>query len=119
MEDRFGEAPPAARRLVELMRVKVELRRLRALGCEATRTSATLHLREDTPLDPEKVGRLVAVKKSPYRVTPDMRLTRRLRDGESFRDGIDLVDRMLSELADCRRAEAGHPGGSAGTGPGS
>jgi transcription-repair coupling factor (superfamily II helicase) len=107
MEDRFGQAPPPARRLVDLMRLKVELRRLRALGCEATRTSATLHLREDTPLDPEKVGRLVIGKKSPYRVTPDMRLTRRTRDGESFRDGIDLVDRMLTELSTCRRDESG------------
>jgi transcription-repair coupling factor (superfamily II helicase) len=106
MEDRFGQAPPPARRLVELMRVKVELRRLRALGCEATATSATLHLREDTPLDPEKVGRLVVGKKSPYRVTPDMRLTRRAREEESFRDGIDLVDRMLTELSNCRRDES-------------
>jgi transcription-repair coupling factor (superfamily II helicase) len=106
MEDRFGQAPPPARRLVDLMRLKVELRRMRALGCEATRTSATLHLREDTPLDPEKVGRLVAVKKSPYRVTPDMRLTRRAREDESFRDGIELVDRMLTELSSCRRDES-------------
>ena len=29
MEDRFGPPPPAARRLVELMRLKTELRRLR------------------------------------------------------------------------------------------
>jgi transcription-repair coupling factor (superfamily II helicase) len=87
------------------MRLKVELRRVRALGCEATATSATLHLRDDTPLDPEKVGRLVVGKKSPYRVTPDMRLTRRARDDERFRDGIDLVDRMLTELASCRRQE--------------
>jgi transcription-repair coupling factor (superfamily II helicase) len=106
MEDRFGQAPPAARRLVDLMRLKVELRRLRALGCEATRASATLHLREDTPLDPEKVGRLVIGKKTPYRVTPDMRLTRRARDDESFRDGIDLVDRMLTELSSSRRDES-------------
>jgi transcription-repair coupling factor (superfamily II helicase) len=105
MEDRFGEAPLPARRLVDLMRLKVELRRVRALGCEATATSATLHLRDDTPLDPEKVGRLVVGKKSPYRVTPDMRLTRRARDDERFRDGIDLVDRMLTELASCRRQE--------------
>lgn len=112
MEDRFGEAPRAARRLVDLMRLKVELRRIRALGCEATATSATLHLRDDTPLDPEKVGRLVAAKKSPYRVTPDMRLTRRVRDGESFRDGIELVDRMLTELAEARKDASNGSGSS-------
>lgn len=103
MEDRFGEAPLEARRLVHLMRLKTELRKIRALGCEATARSVTLHLRDDTPLDPAKVSRLVATKKSPYRVSPDMRLTRRAIDGESFRDGIDLADRMLHELSECQK----------------
>jgi transcription-repair coupling factor (superfamily II helicase) len=103
MEDRFGEAPREARRLVELMRLKVELRRLRALGCEATVKSVTLHLRDDTPLDPPKVMALVARKKSLYRMTPDMRLTRRAGEGEPVRDGIELADRMLAELSKCLR----------------
>ncbi len=103
MEDRFGPAPLDARRLVELMRLKVELRRFRALGCEAAAKGVTLHLRDDTPLDPVKVGQLVAAKRSPYKVTPDMRLTRRVADGESFRDGLQLADRALSELARCLR----------------
>jgi transcription-repair coupling factor (superfamily II helicase) len=101
MEDRFGAAPLEARRLVELMRLKVELRRFRALGCEAAARSVTLHLRDDTPLDPEKVTRLVAAKKSLYKMTPDMRLTRRAGDGEPASDGLKLADRMLSELSHC------------------
>jgi transcription-repair coupling factor (superfamily II helicase) len=52
MEDRFGAPPEEARRLVQLMSLKTELRRMKALGCEATSRSVTLHLREDTPLDP-------------------------------------------------------------------
>ena len=106
MEDRFGNPPLEARRLVELMRLKVDLRRLRALGCEATAKTVTLHLRDDTPLDPLKIGRLVAAKKSPYKVTPDMRLTRRATEVEQFRDGIQLADRALSELAKCLRDDA-------------
>jgi transcription-repair coupling factor (superfamily II helicase) len=109
MEDRFGEAPLEARRLVELMRLKVELRKLRALGCEATARSVTLHLRDDTPLDPAKVTRLIAEKKSPYKMTPDMRLTRRATDREPFRDGIQLADRALSELATCLRDDPAKP----------
>ncbi len=35
MEDRFGAPPEEARRLVQLMALKTELRRLRVLGCEA------------------------------------------------------------------------------------
>jgi transcription-repair coupling factor (superfamily II helicase) len=101
MEDRFGPPPLAARRLVELMRLKTELRRLRAAGCEASAKSATLHLLQDTPLDPGKIGALVAAKKSLYRLRPDGRLTRRAGEGEAITDGLVLADRMLSELAKC------------------
>ena len=101
MEDRFGPPPIAARRLVELMRVKTELRRLRAVGCEASAKSATLHLLPDTPLDPAKISALVAGKKSLYRLSPDGRLTRRAGEQEALSDGLVLADRMLSELANC------------------
>ena len=59
MEDRFGAPPEAARRLVKLMALKTELRRMRALGCEANARLVTLHLRDDTPLDPTKVTALI------------------------------------------------------------
>jgi transcription-repair coupling factor (superfamily II helicase) len=101
MEDRFGPPPLAARRLVELMRLKTELRRLRAVGCEASAKSATLHLLPDTPLDPLKISALVAGKKSLYRLSPDGRLSRRAGEAEAMSDGLVLADRMLSELAKC------------------
>ena len=103
MEDRFGPPPLAARRLVELMRLKTELRRLRAVGCEASAKSATLHLLQDTPLDPLKISALVAGKKSLYRLSPDGRLTRRAGEAEAMTDGLVLADRMLSELAKCMK----------------
>ena len=106
MQDRFGPPPIEARRLVELMRLKTELRRLSALGLEARARSATLHLRDDTPLDPVKVGGLVARRGSPYKLTPDARLTRRVLDTEAFPDGLALADRMLSELSACLKADA-------------
>ncbi len=40
MEDRFGPPPEDARRLVQLMALKTELRRLRVLGCRRTRASS-------------------------------------------------------------------------------
>jgi transcription-repair coupling factor (superfamily II helicase) len=103
MEDRFGPPPLAARRLVELMRLKTELRRLRAAGCEASAKSATLHLLQDTPLDPQKLAALVAGKKSLYRLSPDGRLTRRAGENEALSDGLVLADRMLTELSKCLR----------------
>jgi transcription-repair coupling factor (superfamily II helicase) len=96
--DRFGEAPIEARRFVELMRLKTELRRLRVLGCEATAKSVVLHLRDDTPLDPVKLSALVSAKKSAYKLSPDGRLTRRATEGEAIVDGLVLLDKMLHEL---------------------
>jgi transcription-repair coupling factor (superfamily II helicase) len=103
MEDRFGPPPAEARRLVHLMRLKTELRRLRALGCEASQKGVTLHLRDDTPLDPAKILKLVQAKGSPYKLTPDMRLTRRVRADESFASGLEAADKLLGELTGCLR----------------
>ena len=97
MEDRFGAPPDEARRFVGLMSLKTELRRLKVLGCEANARSVTLHLREDTPLDPKKILDLVRTSKSPYRITPDMRLTRRFESG----DGLVNAETMLADIAKC------------------
>ncbi|RYE94377.1 MAG: transcription-repair coupling factor, partial [Myxococcales bacterium] len=103
MEDRFGPPPREAKNLVDLMRIKAELRRLRALGCEANARLVTLHLRHDTPLDPARVMALIQQKGSPYRMTPDMRLTRRFDDQA---DGLRHAEAVLFDLAKCVRDEA-------------
>ncbi|HVK65207.1 MAG TPA: transcription-repair coupling factor [Polyangium sp.] len=106
MEDRFGSPPIEARRLVHLMSLKTELRKLRALACEATAKGVTLHLRDDTPLDPAKVMKLVQPKGSPYKLSPDMRLSRRTRDTEVFASGLEATDKLLAELVSCMKAGA-------------
>jgi len=106
MEDRFGPPPDEARRFVHLMRLKTELRKLKALGCEATGKGVTLHLREDTPLDPQKILKLVQVKNSPYKLSPDMRLTRKAKEGEGFTSGLEAADKLLSELSTCMKEGA-------------
>ncbi|HEX3771762.1 MAG TPA: transcription-repair coupling factor [Polyangiaceae bacterium] len=95
MEDRFGAPPDEARRLVKLMALKTELRRLRALGCEANARVVTLHLRDDTPLDPGKITALMRTSRGAWKLTPDMRLTRRFTSG----DGIANAEAALAELA--------------------
>jgi transcription-repair coupling factor (superfamily II helicase) len=77
MEDRFGQPPEEARRLVKLMALKTELRRLRALGCEANARFVKLYLRDDTPLDPAKVTALIRASRGLWKLAPDMSLTRR------------------------------------------
>ncbi len=95
MEDRFGPPPEEARRLVKLMALKTELRRLRVLGCEASSKTVTLHLRDDTPLDPAKITGLIRKTHGRWKLTPDMRLTRRFDEG----DGLSNAETTLSELA--------------------
>jgi transcription-repair coupling factor (superfamily II helicase) len=99
MEDRFGAPPPETRCLVRLMTMKCELRRMRVLGCEASARSVTLHLRDDTPLDPQKVLALVKRPRSPFKLTPD-RLSCRFESGA---DGLANAEAMLGELSRCWR----------------
>lgn len=99
MEERFGSPPSEAQRLIELMRLKVELRRLRVLSCEASRRGVTLHLKDDTPLDRSKLQQLLSQPNSPYRITPDRRLSRRRSDSDTAKNSIDLADRVISELS--------------------
>ena len=101
MENRFGPPPDEAKRLVTMMSLKTELRRMRVLGCEANAQRVTLHLREDTPLDPNKITDLIRLPKSPYRLSPDMRLSRRF-DGVS--NALLNAEAMLADLSKCMRA---------------
>jgi transcription-repair coupling factor (superfamily II helicase) len=98
MEDRFGPAPEAAKRLVKLMRLKVELRRLRALGCEATSKTVTVHLADDTPISTEKLLALVQSSRGAYKLSPDMRLSCRFGEGQT-RGGLDAMEQALTALA--------------------
>ncbi len=98
MEDRFGPAPEEAVRLVELMRLKVELRRLRVLVCEATSRGVSLRFREDTPLEAASLAKLVGEQRAKYRLHPDGRLTRVPKEKEAFADSLELADKMLDEL---------------------
>ncbi|MDH5492315.1 MAG: transcription-repair coupling factor, partial [Myxococcales bacterium] len=97
LEDRFGEPPPAARAFVRVMALRPALRRLRALGCEATGRRVALHLMQDTPLDPAQVMGLVAEPSSPWKLSPDMKLTCRF-DPQEQGDCVDRARWVLCRL---------------------
>jgi len=101
MEERFGAPPLPARDFVRVMSLKPLLRELRVLGCEAEVKRVTLHLREDTPLDPASLMPLVATPGAGWGLSPDMKLTRRYRDEESG-DAVDRVRSLLRELEPLR-----------------
>jgi len=105
IEERFGPPPPPARSFVRVMSLKPALRELRALGCEADARRVTLHLREDTPLDPASVMPLVATPGAGWSLSPDMKLTRRFRD-EATGDAVDRVRLLLAELDSMRAKDS-------------
>lgn len=98
MEDRFGPAPPEARQLVQLMRDKPRLRKLSVLSCEANRDQVRLRVREDTPLDPARIGRLITDPTSGYRLLPDGTLIAKRQENERAANGLELLSRILDEL---------------------
>lgn len=106
LKNRFGSPPPAAVRFSEVMRIKTHLRKLRALGLSASSKNATLHLREDTPLSPQRLVPFIERAAGSYRLTPDGRLTRHSTREES---GLGHARRMvheLCELLDTTRSQA-------------
>jgi transcription-repair coupling factor (superfamily II helicase) len=105
IEDRFGPPPPPARALFRVMSLRPRLRAWKVLGCEANAERVTLHLREDTPLDPAKVMRLVTQPQSPWKLTPDMKLSRRFTSQEPG-DAIDHVGDVLRALGAALKDEA-------------
>ncbi len=95
MEDRFGPAPSPARVFVRVMSLKTRLRTLRALGIEAHRDRVVIHLRDDAPIDAPRILELCATRRSPWRLSPDMRLSRRFDDGL---DGVEHAEVTLGAL---------------------
>ena len=104
LEDRFGPPPPEVQKLVRAMSQKPRLRALRVLGAEATKSRVTLHLQQDTPLDPAKVMALVAKHGSGYTLSPDMKLSRRLPSGfdaddiQALGDTLDQVELLRARV---------------------
>ena len=94
---RFGPPPAVAQDFVRAMALRPLLRGYRALGCEATERRVTFHLREDTPLDPQKILPLVASPDSPWKLTPDMKLSHYF-DDHAQGDAIDRVRAMFRLL---------------------
>ena len=93
------DALPTAQALLRVMALRPLLREYRILGCEADERRVALHLREDTPLDPAKVMRLVGQPRSPWKLTPDMKLTHhRAADDPNRLDGVDHVREVLRVL---------------------
>jgi transcription-repair coupling factor (superfamily II helicase) len=100
ISDRYGPLPREVSLLADLMVLKALARRLRAQSLELTARALTLALPPDTPLDPAKVMELVKKPRSPYRLTPDSRLSRTFDARERTAPAL-AARAVLLELVGC------------------
>jgi len=84
--DRFGPLPMAAVYLLEVMRIRVALKRLLVKEIELAGNELVLSFHERTPVSPDAITALLRKEKGKYRFTPEFRLYARLTDN-SF-DGV-------------------------------
>jgi transcription-repair coupling factor (superfamily II helicase) len=91
--DRFGQLPMAALYLLEVMRIRVLLKKLLVKEIEVAGNDLVLSFHERTPVSPDAITALLRKEKGKYRFTPEYRLYARIGDG-SF-DGVLAEARNL------------------------
>ncbi len=93
LADRFGPIPVAASYLLEVMKIRILLKKLLIREIECDGRSLTLAFHQQTPVSPDTIIGLVRRQPKKYQFTPDFRLVAALTDS-SF-DGILAESRNL------------------------
>jgi transcription-repair coupling factor (superfamily II helicase) len=78
LRDRYGEIPPPAVLLFELMKLRVLMKRLKVELADYDGRQLVFGFHAGTPVPPEKILRLLEDQQGRYRFTPDYRLSVRL-----------------------------------------
>lgn len=77
IEDRFGRLPEEAQTLQQAIELKILLRAIRAEGLDLSPERLLIHLGQNCSLPAEVLVEWVSLPKSPYTLTPDLKLIRR------------------------------------------
>ncbi|MEZ4601256.1 MAG: transcription-repair coupling factor [Syntrophotaleaceae bacterium] len=86
LRDRYGELPPPAMLLLEVMKLRVLMKRLRIELAEYDGHNLIFGFRADTPVTPDQILGLMRAQDGRYRFTPDYRLT--VRSGRLAGEGV-------------------------------
>ena len=95
--DRFGALPMAAVYLLEVMRIRVVLKRLLVKEIELAGSELVLSFHERTPVSPDSITALLRKEKGKYRFTPEFRLYVKVADG-SFEGVLAEARNVLNYL---------------------
>jgi transcription-repair coupling factor (superfamily II helicase) len=97
MEDRFGPLPQSALQLLEVMVLRLHLKRLLVTHAEFDGRRLILAFHERTPVTPDTIMALLAEAPARYRFTPDYRLAMEL-DDTSFEGVLAGARNLLKRL---------------------
>jgi transcription-repair coupling factor (superfamily II helicase) len=97
IRDRYGPEPAEVEALAELMVVKGLASTLGATVVDLAEHKLSLTLSDSTPLTPEQVVELVRPRRSPFRLTPQMRLIANL-EGRDARSPLTAAKQVLRHL---------------------
>jgi transcription-repair coupling factor (superfamily II helicase) len=103
VQDRYGPLPLPAILLGDVMIDKTLVRSLGARAYELGALRMVLALGADTQLDPAKVMRLVQVRDSRWKLTPDMGLYYTFSENER-ENHLAIARQRLHEVSNCRTA---------------
>ncbi|MDR0965002.1 MAG: transcription-repair coupling factor [Myxococcales bacterium] len=108
LRDRFGDLPLEVERLVDLMALKVRLRRARLRALESSPKSLILTLGPDSAIDPAALMRFVQEDPNHRRLTPQMKLVVALREERArIEDLFEEAHRLLDAVERLERVEDG------------
>jgi len=97
LADCYGPVPPQVDTLLDIIRIKNSLRKVRGERMEYNGTEMRIAFRQDTPLDPARIIALSRKKSGEIRFTPDNRLIVSMPD-LAAEDIVGRATDLLSEL---------------------
>jgi transcription-repair coupling factor (superfamily II helicase) len=103
--DRFGEIPPEAENLCQLMRVKAHMRQLRLRGLESGPGRLVVTLGQVAALDPVRMAQLVARSKEGLKLTPEMKLVYPIPKDALPEQILEYAQKMMAALDGIREVD--------------
>ncbi|MCF6290063.1 MAG: transcription-repair coupling factor [Desulfobacterales bacterium] len=101
LRDRYGSLPIETANLMEIMTIKLSLKRLLISKLEQGRNNLVFTFHPDTPVQPEQILGMLETADNPTRFTPDSRLVVQLPEGREDAATILAVAReTLSPLSE-------------------
>ena len=97
--DRFGRMPAEAENLLEVIRLKIQARRLGVARVETSRGELVFQVASQSRIDPDRLVAMLSHARSGLRVTPDQKLVAKAPGPEGGADALfDATRTLMKQL---------------------